>query len=187
LETYRALGWNTQVQRDAGDHKHCFPALAAFVTAHGREWLRTWRRLAGVSNTLYLCTDGLIVTDDGRINLERAGIIGDHGIGSCRIVESSDRVAIYASNHYEIGNKSCFSGIPIIAGRPTRGTITYRTKSSLSQRIAHPATESFSEIEQVAALTAKSDEFRLTESGWLRPMQITDTEESWSKNPINCQ
>src|SRR5262249_24814821 len=70
-QDFRSIGWEVQVQRDAGDAKHCFPALAAWVTAWGREYVRSWWNIAGRRDVLYFGTDALIVTEKGKLNLEK--------------------------------------------------------------------------------------------------------------------
>jgi hypothetical protein len=103
VSAFRAVAHDVQEEVPAGDAPHCFPAIAAWVTSHGREWLRSWIKIAGYRNVLYVATDSLIVTDQGRANLENSGIIGDYGIGSLRVVQTSDRVRIDALNNYEVG------------------------------------------------------------------------------------
>jgi hypothetical protein len=107
---YRAVGWDVQEEIDAGDAPHCFPAISAWVTSYAREWLRGWMQIAGRRNVLYVATDSLIVTQEGRENLEKAGIIGDYGIGSLRVVQTSENVAIAGIANLRIGSKKCHGG-----------------------------------------------------------------------------
>lgn len=113
LQNFRAIAWDVQREDKPGDAVHCFPALAAYVTAWGREYMRHWMGIAGARNVLYVNTDSLIVTDAGARNLTDAGIIYPEGIGSLRIVESSDDVEIRGPNNYRIGKKLCISGLQI--------------------------------------------------------------------------
>jgi len=107
---YRSVGWDVQEEVDAGDAPHCFPAISAWVTSYAREWLRGWIEIAGYRNVLYVATDSLIVTDQGRKNLEKAGILGDYGIGSLRVVQTSENINIAGIANLQIGTKKCHGG-----------------------------------------------------------------------------
>jgi len=185
-ETYRSIGWEVQREEDAGDGKHCFPALAAYITSWGREWLRTWIRLAGKGCVLYCSTDGLILTDEGRINLEQAGIIGDYGIGSCRIVETSNDVAIYGANDYRIGDKRCLSGVPTGNTPLADGCTTLIARDSMRCTLATPPTSTYGDRSVQQIREATGDTQRLTETGWLIPQTLYDGAEKWTEKRITC-
>jgi hypothetical protein len=184
---FRSIAWEVQQQRPAGDAKHCFPALAAFVTAWGREWLRSWMQIAGAREVLYVSTDSLIVTQTGRENLERIGIIGDYGIGACRVVETSDRVRISGPNDYEIGGRVCFAGLPF--GCVERGgtTATYSTRPSLRAILGSPPTESLTETTQTARLAPSSETWRMSAGGWLDKIILAQGETRWELSPSDDQ
>ena len=184
LETYRSIGWDVQRQEDAGDATQCFPAIAAYVTAYGREWMRTWMRLAGADQVLYVSTDAMICTDLGRRNLENSGIIGEHGIGSCRVVESSDDVAIYAANWYSIGGKHCYAGLPVGSVGCRDRTITYYRRAGAFCSRASAETQSITETQETAQIEVAGDDRRLTETGWLTPLYLYDGAEAWTSARI---
>lgn len=157
VEHYRSVGNEVQRQQPAGDIRHCFPAIAAYVTAWGREYLRHWMKLAGQGHVLYCSTDSLIVDDEGRGNLERAGIIGSNEIGSLRVVHSSDHLAIYGANNFEIGDRICLAGLPSNSKRRSRFVAEYSTYTSLAGTIGRRPAESVTETCQVAQLKADAD------------------------------
>lgn len=107
---FRSVAWDVQEEVDAGDAPHCFPAIAAFVTSYAREWLRTWRQIAGERNVLYVATDSLIVTEEGKHELEKAGICGDHGIGSLRVVQTCTDIRIRGIANLDFGAKRVRGG-----------------------------------------------------------------------------
>lgn len=110
VRRFRSVGWDVQIRDDAGDAEHCFPALAAWVTSHGREYLRHWMTVAGKQQVLYVGCDGMIVTDVGLHNLTRAGIVWPDGVGSLRIVRSAPDIEIRGPNNYRHGDHECVSG-----------------------------------------------------------------------------
>jgi hypothetical protein len=112
---WRSIGWDVQIRDDAGDSSHCFPALAAWVTSHGREWLRIWMAKAGHRQVLYVGCDGMIVTEVGKRNLEATGMIWPDGVGSLRVVRSAEDVEIRGPNNYT------HAGREVVSGRPIRG------------------------------------------------------------------
>lgn len=107
---FRAVAWDVEEETDGGDAVHCFPAIAAWVTSYGREWLRTWEQIAGQVNVLYVSTDSLIVTEAGRTNLQRHGIISPSDLGGLRVVESGGNVEITRANYFTLGGTTYHSG-----------------------------------------------------------------------------
>lgn len=180
---YRSVGMTVQLERPAGDKPHTFPAVAAWVTAWGREYLRSWQNIAGAGHVFYLSTDGLIVDDVGRQNLERAGIIGDYGIGSCRVTESSNEMAVYAANHFSIGNKVALAGVPETCIDRKGDFVRYYTTASLAQKIVHVPDSTYTAFEQRAFLDRSREHQRLTAGGWLKPVILNEGSLSWR----NCE
>lgn len=107
---FRAIGWDVEEEVDGGDTPYCFPAIAAWVTSYGREWLNSWISFAGKENVLYVATDSLIVTEVGRRRLEDRGIVYPGGIGSLRVCERTDSLAIEAANNYRFGKRRKVAG-----------------------------------------------------------------------------
>lgn len=182
-EHYRSIGWSVQCQTDGGDAAHCFPALAAWVTAWGREYLRSWVKIAGNRNCLYVSTDSMIVTDEGRVNLDRAGIIGHHGIGSCRVVETSESVRVAGTNHFKLGNRVCFAGIAAGCITDSGGTATYARFPTLRSTLAIRPVESLTEIKTVATIGPREETARVGPGGWLARIVLTQEASQWQKMP----
>lgn len=176
---YRSIGWTVQRRKPAGDSKFCFPALAAWVTSWGREFIRHWMKLAGAGNVLHVSTDALVVTDEGRANLERAGIVGNPDIGGCRVVESSDHVAINGCNHYTLGAKVCLAGIPIPVQTRAGGPLRYTTRQRLAVTLARQPQPTVTETEQVAVFAACEEKNRIGPGGWLDRIKLSLEECQW--------
>lgn len=180
---YRSIGDSVQFQTEGGDAKHCFPAISAFVTAWGREYLRTWQRIAGTGNVLYLSTDSLIVTEQGRLNLETQGIIGNHGIGSVRVQETSGSVAVYGCNSLKLGNHIIAAGIPNTVPTGRGQTCRYVTRCLLPTTITRKPLEQVTEIETIAYLGPREEIRRVGDGGWLSRIKLTPEVEQWMTKP----
>lgn len=183
---YRSIGWEVQRSQPAGDARHCFPAIAAFVTSWGREWLRGWIELAGRENVLYVSTDSLIVTQAGRTKLEKRHIIGDHGIGSLRVVVTADSLDIRGPNDYRLGAKVCLSGVP--EGMQSCGSrpFSFAVRPSLRTILASRPGAEIAETETTWQAGQTQETHRLTEGGWLKPLTHYESRPQWApiESPI---
>lgn len=128
---FRTIGYDVQIKDDGGDAKYAFPALAAFVTAHGREWLRHWVRVAGERHVLYVSTDSLIVDDVGLQTMTERGFIYPTGVGSLRVVHSSADIEIRGVNNYTMGDHQVISGRPSSVVRVADGKFSAELWPSL--------------------------------------------------------
>lgn len=180
VEHFRSIGWEVQKQQTPRDAKFSFPAIAAWVTAWGREYLRHWMQVAGTRNVLYVSTDSLIVTEPGRANLEKHGIIGNYGIGSCRVVNTADSVEVNGPNDFRIGNKRIFAGLPIGSVSCGGHTASYSVRPSLRSIITGTPGETIAETVQTGKIDATGDIWRLTKSGFLTPIKLQLDENLWA-------
>lgn len=121
--------------------------ISAYITAHGREYMRSLIVIAGEDNVHYMATDSLIVTQRGYSRLKKSGMLSDDEIGKLKTKGRHDRGEIFGANHYEMdgeltaagwltltktdarGNEVCEvwdRGVSIIATGPT-DNVTVRT------------------------------------------------------------
>jgi hypothetical protein len=184
LLRFRSIGWEPQCMVPAGDAPHCFPAIAAWVTATGREWLRSWMSFAGPQNVLYCSTDSLIVTDDGRANLENRGIISNDGIGSLRVVASTDTIDIRGVNNLSFGERETVSGLPegSVSLGGDKWLCRHRSTMGVAQFCDPPAglgTRTFLQTLPVSRLDGT-----IGQEGWIVPPHVTpsslkELEQQW--------
>jgi hypothetical protein len=171
---YRAIGYEVQKELPAGDGKDCFPAIAAWVAANGREIINAWCTVAGKRNVLYIATDALIVTQQGYANLVTAGQIDTADIGSLRILESSDSVEIRGHGTYTIGDKIATQGIAYDLSDRVFGTISQTKQSGIEYAISHKGIPRIliqhSEVEP----GWNYDPARVDDDGWLSPYNVVD-------------
>jgi len=111
LDQYRAIGWHCQQLVSRGEHNQAFPAIAAFVTAHGRERMRQFRSIAGAGNYYYQGVDSLFVSAHGLAALKKAGYVESCTLGKLRIEETADSAYFHGHNHYRIGEHRVIASI----------------------------------------------------------------------------
>jgi hypothetical protein len=171
---YRAIGYEVQRELPAGDGKDCFPAVAAWVAANGREIINAWCTIAGKRNVLYIATDALIVTQQGYDNLVTAGQVDTADIGSLRILESSDSIEIRGHGTYTIGDKIATQGIAYDLSDRVFGTISQTKQSGIEYAISHKGIPRIliqhSEVEP----GWNYDPARVNDDGWLSPYNVVD-------------
>lgn len=108
---YRSFGWEVEKQTDRGEIEGTFVAISSFITAAARMRMNVLRDLAGEENVLYQGIDSLLVTQQGRDNLNRFGQLSDTEIGKLKLEWTCDSGEIYGKCDYRLGNKIVVSGL----------------------------------------------------------------------------
>lgn len=182
VRKFRSIGYDVQIQDDAGDDKFCFPALAAWVTSHGREYLRHWINVAGPRHTLYVATDSLIVDNTGLANLTKAGIIWPDGVGSLRVVRSHPDIEIRGPNNYT------HDGRQVVSGRSHRALQFDGNRWQAERWQGLEETFLESDRTQVTSFAVQGNIDNCTvpgkvgPGGWLTPPMLTTVEEEkWQR------
>lgn len=100
---YRCVGGHVQEHVPRGELLNTSPAIAAWVTAHGRELIRNVRECAGREHCLYLVTDAVYVDQQGHDNLQAAGWIADRVLGKLSLKHVADNCEIRGLHHLTLG------------------------------------------------------------------------------------
>jgi hypothetical protein len=108
---YRAIAGITQRRTDQGDARHAFPAIAAWVTAAGRERMRQLASLCPPRTILYQAVDALFVTSAGRDALDAAGEIRAGEMGRLRVAGVAAEMEIVGHGCYRVGDRWVASGL----------------------------------------------------------------------------
>jgi len=108
---YRSLGGFVQMKVEKGEHPKAFCAIAAFVTAAAREYMRAVIDIAGRDNVYHQCVDSLIVNDRGLHRLADADLIDEKKLGGFRIEYSAKQAVFRGANDYTIGERDVHSGV----------------------------------------------------------------------------
>lgn len=90
---------------DPQDHPNSFCAIASFVTAYGREYMRLIAEHAGWENIFYIVTDGIITNQWGYNNLCRSGFVAQRIPGKLSVKDEAEYLRISALHQYQVGHK----------------------------------------------------------------------------------
>lgn len=175
---FRAIAWDVEEEVDAGDSPHCFPAIAAWVASWGREWLQTWINYAGKENVLYVATDSLVVTENGKSRLEDRGIIYPGGIGSVRIVARVESLSIRAANNLKIGPRRILSGRNAPVGPDASGNGESMSTDSLRSILFVRNGRTVESCPQQWTDPRPVYQQRIGPGGWLEPPQVNTCREN---------
>ncbi len=104
----RRLGNRWEYRTERKEHHKSFPAIAAWVTAYAREFMRHLMKVVGHKNYYYCVTDALFVNGVGLRRLRKSGWIDSEKIGKLEIEKKADSATFRAIHHYELGSKIKF-------------------------------------------------------------------------------
>lgn len=96
---------------DREDSRDARPAVAACITAAGREAMRSLRAVAGVENCLYQDTDSLVLRGRGYDRLGRAGLTGSDRLGAVRLQGVFGSCEVYGPKRYRLGENLTAAGL----------------------------------------------------------------------------
>jgi len=95
---------------EKGEGFNSFPAIAGHVTAYARVYLRKLQEQAGIKHFLYVDTDGFIVDQEGKANLDH--LLNDTELGKLKVEVKADEVEILAPKYYREDNNWKRKGVP---------------------------------------------------------------------------
>lgn len=176
---YRAIGNQVQMEVDGGDASHCFPAIAAFTTAYGRQTMRMYEQIAGASNVLYINTDAMIVTDDGLRRLDMAGLVDDNRIGALRVKASSPDIEMRGAGCFSFAGKLWLSGINRSEHELIFGTVHHQSCEGLAGIIAHKGRPVIRVLTHEISPGWYYDPLRTDDDGWITPPHLNESSQSW--------
>lgn len=170
---FRSIGYDVQIQDDGGDDKYCFPALAAWVTSHGREYLRSWCRVAGERHVLYVATDSLIVDNVGLDNLTAHGLIWPDGVGSLRVVRSHADIEIRGPNNYTHDGRNVVGGRSLRDLRVAGQEWTAARWQGLEETFLSPCRDEVVSYALRGSVDNCTTPGKVGPGGWLQPPRLT--------------
>ena len=179
LINYRAIGSQVQRETDAGDAAHCFPAIAAWTTACGRQTIRMWEWLARPHNVLYLNTDSMIVTDDGLQRLSYADLVGSDECGALHVKASSTDIEIRGAGCFSFAGRLWMSGINRTEDQLIFGTVHHQSREGLAGVIARKGKPCIRVVTHELSPGWYFDPLRTSDDGWISPPRIDDGASSW--------
>jgi hypothetical protein len=109
---YRWVAGLCQKEVVGGWASESVPAVAAFITSHGRVQLLRSIECAKRRNCYYCDTDSLLVSREGYERLQDAGLLASDTLGKLRLLSVSDDAEVCGIKHYRMGGTIKCSGIP---------------------------------------------------------------------------
>lgn len=116
----RGVAGNLQTLSEVGEPRHSFPAITAFITAAGREYMQSLVTIAGEENVYYLAVDALIVSQGGYDRLERAGYCDEYELGKLKLLGRYEKLEVKGANYYTLDGIVTASGLLGVAERSKR-------------------------------------------------------------------
>lgn len=107
---YRAMAGKVEQCIQEGEWIHSFPAVAAHVTAYGREYQRELIQIAGVENVYYTDTDSLHCNSAGRDRIQQWGLLHPTAIGMLRIESEATECEYRGRRYYRVGSDCVVAG-----------------------------------------------------------------------------
>jgi hypothetical protein len=174
VTAYRAVAGLVQELVERTDAKHAQPAIAACITAGGRERMRQLRRVAGEDTVAYQDTDSLIVERVGWERLVRKGEHSQTRLGSLKLLGEYDRVAVWGVRRYELGDRLIASGVE--RGQGVRDDHTYSRLDweSLQSQLACGPVGTVGFRRRVVRLGDMDIPGHLTEDGRILPLTLDE-------------
>ncbi len=171
---YRAIGWNCQQQVERTEHANAFPAIAAFVTAHGREYMRQLRLACGQGNYYYQGVDSLYVSPSGLRRLQECDCVRDETLGLLRLEETAESAEFMGHNHYRFGGREVIASIRSTAKRITGGTWEQDEWDHLSATIERGPGNGVRVRRVTRTLSGSFTRGTLDQFGWVSPLRVNE-------------
>lgn len=168
----RSIGSAVQTKTDRGEVKRNFPAIAAHVTAYGREQMRSFRSFLPTGSVLYQYVDSLLVTRSGLIAAHDRGMIVNGRMGKFKIEDSHHDVEIRSVGDYTVDGVRVTCGMHaerIADANGSYSALEFRTGPD--QLVGGPRrTVRIDKVER--AYPSRPIDGLVTPSGWVEPMPL---------------
>lgn len=173
---WRAISWAAECKIPGEDPDHCWPAVFAFLTASGREWLLTLMKAAGPENVLYCATDSLLVTPPGLTRLQDGGFISPGEFGQLRVVDTADSVHILGPMAYRIGTRVVVSGRPVVGLEVSPGVWASPKRTTLRAILSRQGGDTIPRETVATTLGIRSAMGSIDPLGWVHPWVLGNRE-----------
>jgi len=153
--------------------KSAFPAVAAFITAAGREHMRHLRRLIGRRCLIYQGVDSLVVTKAGMVKLDRAGLIDPLTLGKLKIDGRATNAEIVGLGNYRFGDKLVTMGRKSSAVMIGDGRYQQTSIESAPEIMFKPPSATVKKTRRVFKMPQNTVEGEVKQDGSVWPRRFT--------------
>lgn len=110
-EKWRGIAGNSQRLCDGEEPKHSFPAISAFITSFGREYMRSIVSMLPEGSVYYMATDSLLIDSTAFGILAASGFVHPTKLGKFKLLGEYREAEILGSNWYKLDGKTVASGL----------------------------------------------------------------------------
>lgn len=167
---YRSVGGNVQRLEDGEPPWYSFPAISAYISSYGREWMRWARSLCPERSIYYQATDSLICSQEAYDALNRAGLVDEKHLGCFRLKGVYETAEIVGSNHYRIGDQWVRAGSWGRAKKQADGTYTYDSWQGVETTISTRPDGSIVIQELELERVKRYNKGQINDDGWVTPL-----------------
>lgn len=159
---------------ERGEHAQSFVAIASFVTAYAREYMRKLRDICGECQVIYQGTDSLVITPSALDSLEHAGLIHPTDLGKLKILGSSDIARFNGPNNYTLDETDTIAGLKHNAELLEPGKWSQTCFENAESQIARKPTGTIRSWETIFTRRTRKYACGGGESGWVTPLVLDD-------------
>lgn len=164
--------WDAE-EMPRGPHTAAF----AYLTAYGRQQMRTIRAELPAQSVVCQNTDGLYLLPLAVAKLVAMGISDDAAPGQLRIVGSADSGQWYGPGHYRWGTQWVLSGFSSPTAPDDALRVTYSTHTPLFGRGDREAPDRVTMCRVTTSIPRGIDNGRVMPDGWVLPPHILPSRE----------
>jgi hypothetical protein len=122
---WRTIAGVTQYEHVGSWGSDAVPGIAGYIASAGRMRLLSAMAAAGREHVLYCDTDSLFTTEQGRWNLNDAGLLGTSGMGFLRCEGIYGQCEFRGIKDYTADGRHVCAGLRVGSGDPTLDGSTY--------------------------------------------------------------
>lgn len=132
IDHYRSIGWLGQKCVDYGFDDDSLPAITAYISSYGRNFLRRVIDCCRRENIYYVCTDGIYCNKQAMSILQSFRLLGNDTIGKARIVSVHPWIVIHGIHCIENPCGIMYAGMQSGAERQDDDSYQWNTIESVT-------------------------------------------------------
>lgn len=172
LRRFRGVAGTVQEQTDGEPPWYSFPAISAWITAHGREWMRWARSLCPAKSVYYQATDGLLVSVDALQQLQKLHLLDQTELGKFKEKSQHASGEIVGCNHYRIDDLWVRAGSWGRARSDGNGGFTFLAFQGIHSVISSKPNGTIEILEYPLEKVKDYTKGIVTGEGWTTPLQL---------------
>lgn len=174
----RAIAWHTFEVLENVERDESFPAISAFVTAYGREYMRSLRSIAGQRQVFYQDTDSLHVGSEGYNRLLASGSVDGKVLGKLKLVSTAAYAEYRGIKSYTLDGVNTEAGLKKSAKWNERGWYTEQQFQRLGEVLSSQPAPGIM-VSEVDKLPAQHDiRGMVGKDGWVTPINKVWSEDN---------